>query len=227
MGIKSKRLAARREATTIDNLRLAGYSFDNDNSSCIGMNRLKQSDTAADTLMPGMMLLAHPGLRDPHFARSVILLTAYDPEQGAMGVVFNHPLKQPLGALMHPLAESTLGQIPLYRGGPVEPEQLVLSAWRWDLARQAHFQLYFGITAERAQLLSSAEQPFKIRAFLGYAGWGEGQLEDEIEDGAWVCQSIQPGMENADGDQLWKQLVCAIDPRYRILCDEPEDPSRN
>jgi putative transcriptional regulator len=191
------------------------------------MSRMGQQNDLSEGLMPGMLLLAHPAMRDPHFARAVILLTAYDPDQGAMGVVFNQPMQQPLGSLLHPLAESTLGEVPLYRGGPVEPEQLVLSAWRWDLERRAHFQLYFGITAERAQTLSSGQKPFHLRAFLGYAGWGEGQLEEEIEEGAWVCQPIQPGLETADGDQLWKSLVCAIDPRYRILCDEPEDPTRN
>jgi putative transcriptional regulator len=188
---------------------------------------MKQSERSIEGLMPGMLLLAHPAMRDPNFARAVILLTAYDEDSGAIGVVFNQPLKQALGSLVHPLADSQLREVPLYRGGPVAPEQLVISAWRWDLKRQAHFQLFFGITAERAQMLSTGKNPFHLRAFLGYAGWGEGQLEEEIEQGAWVCQQVQPELENADGEQLWKYLVCASDPLYRILCEEPDDPSLN
>ena len=94
--------------------------------------------------MVGSLLLAHPDLIDPNFARSVILLTAHSHDDGALGVVLNRPLSRKLLDLKPELQGSVLAEIPLFRGGPVSSDQAILAAWKYE-AEQAAFKLYFGI----------------------------------------------------------------------------------
>src|SRR3954469_9579990 len=100
-----------------------------------------------DTLA-GSLLLAHPAMRDPNFKRSVVLLSAHN-DEGAMGVVLNRPLGKQLAEINSEFAFGPLAGVPLYSGGPVEPEQLILVSWQW-LEEESAFQLYFGIEPEKA-----------------------------------------------------------------------------
>src|SRR5471032_3243785 len=99
-------------------------------------------------VLAGSLLLAHPALRDPNFRRTVILLSAHD-EGGAMGVVLNRPLERRLADLGGEFALGPLAGVPLFTGGPVHPEQLVLCAWQPQPA-QAELQITFGLDPEKA-----------------------------------------------------------------------------
>src|ERR1043165_4098102 len=77
----------------------------------------------------GSLLLAHPAMRDPNFRHSVVLMSAHSSE-GAMGVVLNRPLGKRLGQLSGDFALGALASVPLFTGGPVNNEQLVLAAWQ-------------------------------------------------------------------------------------------------
>ena len=129
----------------------------------------KKSDTLA-----GQLLLAHPALRDPNFRRSVILLSAHSAE-GAMGVVLNRPLDKQLGELNSEFAFGPLAGVPVYAGGPVEPEQLIIVSWQW-LKEESAFQLHFGIEPEQAAALVGTPG-VTLRAFVGYSGWGRDSWE--------------------------------------------------
>src|SRR4051812_22924204 len=83
-----------------------------------------------DKSLAGQLLLAHPALRDPNFKRTVILLSVHNAE-GAMGVVLNRPLNKQLGEVNAEFALSPLAGVPLYYGGPVNPEQLIIVSWQW------------------------------------------------------------------------------------------------
>jgi putative transcriptional regulator len=175
--------------------------------------------------LAGQLLLAHPALRDPNFQRTVILLSAHSGE-GAMGVVLNRPLDKQLGELNSEFAFGPLAGVPVYAGGPVEPEQLIIVSWQW-LENDHAFQLHFGIEPEKAAELVGSPG-VTLRAFLGYAGWSKGQLENEMKHETWLVTTVEGEiLGKSDGVALWRQILGSIDPELKLLADEPEDPTRN
>jgi len=177
------------------------------------------------TSLAGQLLLAHPAMRDPNFRRTVILLSAHAPE-GAMGVVLNRPLGKQLAEINSAFALGPLAGVPLYAGGPVEPEQLIIVSWQWLKAENA-FQLHFGIEPEKAAEIVGTPG-LTVRAFLGYAGWSKGQLESEMKRDTWIVSAVVGGqLEQADGVELWRNVLGELDPELKFLAGEPDDPSVN
>ena len=175
--------------------------------------------------LAGQLLLAHPALRDPNFKRTVILLSAHDAD-GAMGVVLNRPLDKQLGEVNAEFAFSLLAGVPVYAGGPVEPEQLIIVSWQW-LETDHAFQLHFGIDPDKARELVGSPG-VTLRAFLGYAGWGQGQLENEMKHETWLVSTVEGEiLGQSDGVALWRQILGSIDPELKLMADEPEDPTVN
>jgi putative transcriptional regulator len=176
--------------------------------------------------LTGSFLVAHPSLLDASFKRSVVLLTAHSPDEGAVGVVVNRPSGQTLGEWRPEFKDSGIAQTPLYYGGPVESEQLILAAWKWCL-EEGSFKLYFGVDEAKALQLREQDPGFKLYGFLGHAGWGEHQLESELEESSWVVSPLLPEFELKPEEVLWRQLLLQGPPEMRLLIDEPEDPSLN
>lgn len=175
--------------------------------------------------LTGQLLLAHPVMRDPNFGRAVVLMSAHDPN-GALGVVINRPLRQRLDDVSTDFALGPLAAVPVYRGGPVETEKLILAAWRWRESTD-EFELQFGLDVERATELAQVGD-FTLRAFLGYAGWSGGQLETEMQQNAWfVAGPADYNLEAEEGTALWRLILGSLDPELKLLADEPDDPSRN
>jgi putative transcriptional regulator len=175
--------------------------------------------------LAGALLLAHPSLRDDNFRHSVVLLSAHD-AKGAMGVVLNRPLGKRLGQLNAEFALSPLASIPLFQGGPVDTDRVLLCAWRFH-PEGTGFQLMFGIDPEKAAELQG-EDGLHLRAFLGYAGWGGGQLEKELGQNAWVISPLMADVLDLQQDEtLWRAILGGIDHRWKLLAGEPDDPSRN
>lgn len=173
----------------------------------------------------GQLLLAHPALREPTFKRTVILLSSHDTE-GAMGVVLNRPLNRQLGELSAGFALGPLAGVPVYQGGPVATDQLLLVSWQW-LKAEAAFQLHFGLDPEKAAEQVGAPG-LTIRAFFGYAGWSKGQLENELKHDTWIVTPVDgTQLEQADGTALWRHILGSLDPDLKFLATEPEDPTRN
>ncbi len=183
------------------------------------------SDSKSDKELTGSLLLAHPMLRDPSFRRTVILLSSHSSE-GAMGVVLNRPLGRTLGSLNSSFALGPLVDVPVFAGGPVQKDQVILCAWQIQSEGEG-FRLFFGIDLEKAEHLRMIEG-MQLRAFLGYSGWSAGQLEGELDQESWVVAPIGANLLELDADErLWKGLLSSLDPEWRILADEPEDPSVN
>jgi len=174
----------------------------------------------------GSLLLAHPTLLDPNFRRSVILLSAYSAEEGSIGVVVNRPTGQTLGQHDPELAHSPLAGVPLFAGGPVARDQLILAAWKWTEA-EGTFKLYFGIDVDKAQRLVDEDPGYQLRGFFGHAGWSGGQLEAELDQGAWVLSGCLPALKNEPEAIDWHELLCDERPELRLLADAPDDPSLN
>lgn len=180
---------------------------------------------SAPESLAGRLLLAHPALKDPNFGRSVVLLSAHDPA-GALGVIINRPLGRSLGALGADFSQGPLAAVPLYHGGPVATEKLILAAWRWG-ANSGAFELQFGLDPEEAARLVSTDG-IALRGFLGYSGWSRGQLEQEMKRATWfVAEPDGFNLGAAEGPGLWRMILGALDPELKLLAGEPDDPSRN
>jgi len=175
-----------------------------------------------DTLA-GSLLLAHPAMKDPNFRRCVVLMSAHNAE-GAMGVVLNRPLGKRLGELNGEFALGALASVPLFKGGPVQTQQLLLAAWQ---TRDDGFRLHFGIEPDKAiQLLG--EEGAQVRAFLGYSGWSAGQLENEMKHRTWVVADVPEDLlTQPASDALWRTVLGREGAEWRLLAEEPEHPEEN
>jgi putative transcriptional regulator len=175
--------------------------------------------------LAGSLLLAHPSLKDENFRRAVILLSSHD-ANGAMGVVLNRPLGKTLGQLTPDFALSPLASVPLFQGGPVETQQLLLCGWKMH-DDGSGFQLMFGIDPARATELVGQEGA-ELRGFLGYSGWTAGQLENELRHNTWVVSPLVTELLEAEHDEaLWKTILSGIGDEWKLLAEEPEDPELN
>ncbi|MGC9450958.1 MAG: YqgE/AlgH family protein [Oceanipulchritudo sp.] len=176
--------------------------------------------------LAGFLLGAHPGLLDPNFNQSVVLLSAHNPEDGALGVIINRPTGKTLGALREDLKTPLMQNLPVYEGGPVSPAEILLAAWKWNIAKQ-NFRLFFGLDPQKLEELVRTDPTIEARAFLGYSGWGSGQLEKEIRSFDWAIGPFSRGFGKLPPQQLWRTLLEAVRPEWGILADAPEDPSVN
>ncbi|MEJ1974530.1 MAG: YqgE/AlgH family protein [Lacunisphaera sp.] len=123
-------------------------------------------------------------------------------------------------------ALSPLAGVPLYYGGPVEPEQLIIVTWHWIPAEQA-FQLHFGVEVEKATAMMGLPG-VTMRAFLGYAGWSKGQLENEMQHDTWLLTPVEGDwLIKHDGVPLWRSLISHLKPELKVLADAPDDPTVN
>jgi putative transcriptional regulator len=173
--------------------------------------------------LAGSLLLAHPSLVDPNFKRTVVLMSTHGPE-GAMGVVLNRPLGKRLGELKGDFALGPLSATPIFTGGPVQTDQLILAAWQ---TRADAFQLHFGIDPTKAADMLDDEAT-RLRAYLGYSGWSAGQLENELKCGTWIVASPPADLfERPMQQALWRSLLRDEGDEWRLLADEPEDAGKN
>lgn len=173
--------------------------------------------------LAGSILLAHPVLRDPNFRKTAVLMSTHGPD-GAMGVVLNRPLGKRLGELKGDFALGPLSHTPIFTGGPVQTDQLILAAWR---STGDAFQLHFGIDPEKA-IQMIADESTRLRAYLGYSGWSAGQLENELKCGTWIVASPPADLfERPTQEELWRALLSDEGDQWRLLVDEPDEPGKN
>ena len=176
--------------------------------------------------LAGSLLLAHPSMTDPSFQHAVVLISAHN-DEGAVGVILNRPMGKSLGEFNSEVTTEGLSGIPVFAGGPVGDRQIILSAWQASESLGA-FKLYFGLDAEKAGEMITGGTDMAMRAFVGYAGWEEGQLEKELRQNTWVVAPVDVKLMNKhEGVDLWRSILAKINPELRLFAEEPEDPSLN
>lgn len=175
----------------------------------------------------GQLLIAHPALQDPNFFRTVVLVSAHSEEDGTLGVILNRPMHKTLGEVDPDFAYGPLADIPLFRGGPVSGNEMILTAWYWE--EETHiFRLFFGIDQEKATEIRAHNPQAQFRGFIGYSGWGKGQLELEISQNSWVLSPLlHQTLDLPDGERGWRQTIMKASPELGFLANLPEDPSLN
>src|SRR5215213_49597 len=139
----------------------------------------------------GKLLIASPALADPNFARSVVFITEHN-EEGAMGIVLDRPSETAVEAVVPQLADIAGGE-PVYVGGPVQPEAIVLLAEFSDPEAAAWIVVAdVGLAAADVDLDELAAAVRRGRVYAGYSGWGSDQLEAEMELGSWIVEPPLP-----------------------------------
>ena len=177
------------------------------------------------TSLSGSLLLADPALQDPNFNRTVLLLTDHRREHGAHGYVMNRPLGRTVGDLLPGAEFAPLASTPVMIGGPVSQEHLTFAAFAWQ-ARPARLSWTTHLTVEDAVRRAAAGEA--VRAFVGYAGWTAGQLEEELGQRAWITASPHAAvLRDGGAGRMWHDILHAMGPYYRLIADTPEDPSLN
>lgn len=177
--------------------------------------------------LAGSLLISHPGLLDPNFRRTVIFISAHDPQEGCFGIVLNRPSGQTVADLLPDRDElGPLARVPVLLGGPVSSDQLIFAAFEWR-GEKRRLECRHHIDLEEAQsLLESGDA--EVRAFVGYAGWGKGQLEGELAQKAWLVTKPEEDLLALHrAPRLWKDLLGGFGPWFRLVADAPEDVSGN
>lgn len=156
-------------------------------------------------------LIAMPGLADPFFARTVTYLCQHN-EEGALGIIVNRPSELTLADIMEQMEievrEDSIGQIPVYFGGPVQPERgfiLHEPIGAWSSSLKVSETLALTTSRDILEAIGQGQGPQKVLVALGYAGWGKGQLEHEIVQNSWLnAPADQSIMFSQPAASRWK-----------------------
>lgn len=164
------------------------------------------------SLQKGTLLVASRYLADPNFARAVVLLVDHG-AHGAMGLIINRPTRVSLDMVFPEVVPPLLARHHrLYIGGPVAPEQVTLllrSDRQLQDAAHVFADIFFSVSEDRLrQLLSTSPERESFHAYVGYAGWGPGQLEDEVGRGDWHLVSPDSRtVFDAEPSEIWHELL--------------------
>jgi putative transcriptional regulator len=176
--------------------------------------------------LAGSLLIAHPSMLDPNFRRTVLFISTHDPKEGALGVIINRPLDRQVADLVTEMPPANLAEVPVFLGGPVGKNQLMFAAFEWQ--KGEGIKLNHNVGLEEASGAVDPKKSARICAFVGYAGWGAGQLEAEMEQKAWLLQKPSPSVLKLDRlPKLWFDIMRTLGPWYKMLAAAPDDPSLN
>ena len=184
----------------------------------------------------GRLLVATPLLGDPNFRRTVVLIVEHEETEGTLGVVLNRPTQIPVGQVLEQWTDLVTEPSVVFKGGPVGPSSALALAlvpgkeepvgWRAldgapSLARLGLLDL-----DTPPRLLAPAIQ--SLRVYAGYAGWSPGQLQVEIDEGAWHVVAGEPGdIFAATPEELWRTVLRRQGGETAFLATYPDDPGLN
>lgn len=180
----------------------------------------------------GRLLVATPPLEDPNFDRTVVYVLEHH-HDGALGVVLNRPTPEPLDEPLDRWADLQATPQTVFEGGPVEPDALIALALAThplaeptdELSPVAGRVVSADLSTDPALIAGAVTS---VRVFRGYAGWGPGQLDGEIEVGAWLVLDAEPDdVFGATPTQLWRTVLRRQGGRLAWLADAPDDLSAN
>ena len=177
---------------------------------------------------PGALLVAEPPLADPNFRRTIILLCEHTTD-GSFGLVLNRPTELSL-------SQAALDPLPfdadLWFGGPVQPDTLHYLHPYGDLdgALPVHDDVFWGGSFDELQagVAQGWLQAERFRFFVGYSGWGSGQLDAEVDEGSWIVLDGSADLVFSSGDDaLWRKTLRRLGGEYALLSTFPDNPRMN
>ena len=174
----------------------------------------------------GQLLIAGPGLVDPNFQRTVVLIVEHT-DEGAFGLVLNRPSESTVGEAVDELDRYVDEDDTLFIGGPVRQSALIVLA-EFEDAGQAALVAFddIGVLGDHAG--APTPETRRGRAFAGHAGWGPGQLDTELGQGDWILERAQ--REDAFSQHplaLWESVLTRKGGSYALVARMPTDPSMN
>lgn len=181
----------------------------------------------------GDLLVAEPFMHDKWFGRSIIALFDHDNEKGSAGLVLNNELDTTLSEIFSDVHTQGLK---VYCGGPMGHDRLFFLHTLGDKifpdAQEISPGLWMGGRFASAVEYLNAGYPYEghIRFFVGYSGWSENQLKDEIENGAWAVPEKHfeaSSLLEGEGNVYWKKIISQMGDKYRNWTLVPEDARAN
>lgn len=180
-------------------------------------------------LEPGMLLIADPFLKDPNFQRTVVFLCEHQ-DEGSFGFVLNRSYEYTLNELVSGLDDLS---IPVFYGGPVQIDTIHFLHQYPDLIPGGYEitdGIFWGGDFEMAINLIRNKQidPQRIRFYIGYSGWGSGQLNDELKEKSWLTvQANRKIIFHKQTDEIWKDSLRLLGGEYEMMINFPIDPQLN
>jgi putative transcriptional regulator len=178
---------------------------------------------------PGILLIADPFLKDPNFLRTVVLLCDHK-QEGSFGFVLNKKIEQTLDELLNNFDGFPL---PVFYGGPVQTDTIHFVHQYPDLIPEA-FKIgegiYWGGNFETVSALikNNSLDPKKIKFFIGYSGWSDGQLNDEMKEKSWLTVDATKNLVfNTKDNEVWKSSLIHLGGDYEMMVNFPIDPQLN
>jgi putative transcriptional regulator len=175
----------------------------------------------------GNLLIAAPALVDPNFWRTVVLVGEHS-DEGALGVVLNRFSETTVDEAMPELAGLVDDMGNVHVGGPVQPSAVVVLA---DFVEPPDAG---ALVVESVGFLPAEVDPSSLgplrraRVYVGYAGWGPGQLDDELDEGSWIVEpALAEDVFTDEPDALWSNVLRRKGGPFRVLAAMPPDPSQN
>jgi putative transcriptional regulator len=193
---------------------------------------VERFSTATEGPAAGRLLVATAALTDPNFSHSVVLLLDHDAD-GTLGVVLNRPTSVAVSAVLPDWAVAVAPPEVLFEGGPVNTDAAlaVAAVPSHEGPEPLGFRRLFGTTGiidldTPPEVLAPAVS--RLRIFAGYAGWGRGQLEDEIAEGSWyVVDSHVDDVFQDDPSGLWAAVLRRQPGELAWVSTKPVDPTLN
>ena len=178
---------------------------------------------------PGILLIADPFLKDPNFMRTVIFLCEHQ-DEGSLGFVLNKQFESTLDELMYDFEGY---KIPVYYGGPVQMDSIHFLHQYPDKVpggQEVMKGVYWGgdFSLLTAMLKNNEIDLNKVRFFIGYSGWGNGQLTDELTEKSWLTVPATRKLIFHDKpDNIWKDSLKHLGGDYEQMINFPIDPQLN
>jgi putative transcriptional regulator len=178
---------------------------------------------------PGILLIADPFLKDPNFLRTVVFLCEHK-EEGSFGFVLNRKYDNTLDELIPELIGHTL---PVYYGGPVQMDTIhFLHQYPEEIegGEEVMKGVYWGgdFDAVVRLVMNGGAEPNKIRFFIGYSGWGEGQLGNEMKEKTWLTvKATRKLVFHSQSEEIWKDSLKQMGGDYEMMANFPIDPQLN
>jgi putative transcriptional regulator len=180
--------------------------------------------------MQGQLLIASPSLRDPNFARTVVLICSHD-AGGSMGVVLNRPGRHKISEALADIPGTSEREDTLQLGGPVHSDNVFILHDRPLLGGETLTpELAYGHDVDLLKRLLGEESTpaVRLRLYAGCAGWGAGQLEWELSQESWILAPVnQQAIFEANGEASWRDLLRGLGGRYALMALVPRDPELN
>jgi len=182
-----------------------------------------------EKFLKGQLLLDSGQLRGSFFQRTVVLICEHNAE-GAFGLVLNRTTGKNIGEMVVADLPDTLKEHPLFLGGPVQTSALSFlhsDAFLSDANVIPNLALGHSLDT-LTEIAESFSVTRKVKMFAGYAGWGPGQLEDEMKRKAWLTHPASLELVlDTEPMSLWQKVLTSMGPKYKLLAQMPEDLSWN